>query len=297
MSGAETHQLSRANDSVSCTHSLERDIVPPSDLPPVAYLLKEGGTQSISLCRLAASILLFAEKYNILLRPSYLPGRMNIEADALSRQQDQAEWMLHRNVAKKIFAHFGRPVVDLFASADTKQVHQYYTIDRHDPDALGTDAMHQRWDFNHQLLYAFPPPRLVPLVLVRVHQFQATLMTGSVATRADCTLHQTPSSPTIQQHDSTRGHLRFASCGARQTEDDAMARLSRSFQEAGLPSEVASFLRAAWKPSTCRQYSSAWRQWYAWCGREGLDPATPSLNNLLSYLWYLYSVKSSIGIQ
>ena len=107
----------------------------------VAYLLKEGVTQSISLGRLAANILLFAEKYNIILRPSYLPGRMNTEADALSRQQDQAEWMLHRNVAKKIFAHFGRPVVDLFASADTKQVHQYYTIDRHDPRGIG-DGCH-----------------------------------------------------------------------------------------------------------------------------------------------------------
>ena len=101
---------------------------------------------------------------------------MNTEADALSHQQDQAEWMLHRNVARKIFAHFGRLVVDLFASADTKQVHQYYTIDRHDPEALGTDAMHQQWDFNHQLLYAFPSPMLVPLVLVREHQFQATMI-------------------------------------------------------------------------------------------------------------------------
>ena len=31
----ETHQLSRADDSVSCPYSLERDNVPPSDLPPV----------------------------------------------------------------------------------------------------------------------------------------------------------------------------------------------------------------------------------------------------------------------
>ena len=41
-------------------------------------------------------------------------------------------------------------------------------------------------------------------------------ITGSVATRADGTHHQTPSSPANQQHDSARGHLRFASCGARQ---------------------------------------------------------------------------------
>ena len=54
--------------------------------------------------------------------------------------------------------------------------------------------------------------------------------------------------------------------------------------------QVASFLRVAWKPSTRRQYSSAWRQWCVWCCREGVDSATPSLNNLLSYLWYLYSV-------
>ena len=57
--------------------------------------------------------------------------------------------MLPRKVAQKINAHFGKPVVDLFASADIKQVH---TINRQSP------------------------PMLVPLVLVRMHQFQVTMI-------------------------------------------------------------------------------------------------------------------------
>ena len=50
----------------------------------VAYLLKEGGTQSMRLCRLASKILILSESLNIDIRPSYLPGRMTV-ADGLSR--------------------------------------------------------------------------------------------------------------------------------------------------------------------------------------------------------------------
>ena len=53
----------------------------------VANLLKEGGTQSRSLHYLAAEILTSADLQNISVRPSYLPGQMNTQANALSRSK------------------------------------------------------------------------------------------------------------------------------------------------------------------------------------------------------------------
>ena len=43
----------------------------------VAYLLKEGGTQSRSLRYLAAEILILADHHNISVRPSYMPDQMS----------------------------------------------------------------------------------------------------------------------------------------------------------------------------------------------------------------------------
>ena len=124
----------------------------------VAYLLKEGGTQSRSPHYLAAEILILASRNKIVLRPGYLPGQMNTQADALSRSKEPDEWMLALIVARRIFSTYGMPTVDLFASERSKQVPRYFTTDRRDPHALGTDALQQSWDFKNQLLYAFPPP-------------------------------------------------------------------------------------------------------------------------------------------
>ena len=139
----------------------------------VAYLLKEGGTQSMSLCKLASEILILSEFLSIDLRPSYLPGRMNMEADALSRHQDLSEWMLDPVIAQNLFLRFGRPKIDLFASAQTRQVRRYFSADLRDLTALGIDAFLRSWEDLGSPLYAFPPPMLIPLVLARVHQLSA----------------------------------------------------------------------------------------------------------------------------
>ena len=53
--------------------------------------------------------------------------------------------------------------------------------------------------------------------------------------------------------------------------------------------EVAGFIQNAWKPSTRKQYAAVWRQLTAWCCRKGLDATTPSVTNLINYLWYLFN--------
>ena len=135
----------------------------------VAYIVKEGGTQSTRLSNLAAEILVLVEKDNNSFRPTYLPGQLNTEADALSRQKKASELMLSHSFSRRIFRVIGFPVVDLFASAQTKQVRHYFSADRHDRAAMGTDALHQSWDIQGTLIYAFPPPMLIPLVVPRIH--------------------------------------------------------------------------------------------------------------------------------
>ena len=127
----------------------------------VAYLVKEGGMQSTVLCNLAAVILNYTEKRHITLRPSYLPGVLNTEADALYRQTKTAEWMLTYPSARPISRTTGYTTADL-----------YFSTDRQDHAALGTDALHHEWE----IYYVFPPPMLIPLVLARIHRCYATMI-------------------------------------------------------------------------------------------------------------------------
>ena len=101
---------------------------------------------------------------------------MNTEANALSRHQDQSEWMLDPLIAQTFFVKFGCPKIDLLASARTRQVRRYFSADLNGQRALGIDAFLQNWEDLGFPLYAFPPPMLIPSVLARVHQVCAELI-------------------------------------------------------------------------------------------------------------------------
>ena len=144
------------------------------NLTTVMYLKKEGGTKSVMLARLTKQISDICMSHDIRLVPCYLPGMANIESDALSRGKTQDEWFLLPSVAQKIFWSFGFPDVDLFASRETAQTQAYFSLDRHDRQSLGIDALNQPWDFG--LMYAFPPPSLILSLLQNYRRSKGNLL-------------------------------------------------------------------------------------------------------------------------
>ena len=138
------------------------------NMTTVLYLKKEGGTKSAMLSRLTREVLDICRSHDIKLFPSYLPGLANIESDALSRGKIQEEWHLSKAVAQKIFRVFGSPDIDLFASRPTAQVPTYFSLDRHDRQSFGVDALRQKWDFD--LMYAFPPPAMILTIIQKFRQ-------------------------------------------------------------------------------------------------------------------------------
>ena len=72
----------------------------------VAYVDKQGGTVSNSLCSLTGQLLRWTESHDVHLeaRYRYLPGQSNVLADLLSRRNQVlgAEWSLHPQVARKL---------------------------------------------------------------------------------------------------------------------------------------------------------------------------------------------------
>ncbi|MGH0132682.1 UNVERIFIED_CONTAM: hypothetical protein FKN15_040040 [Acipenser sinensis] len=86
----------------------------------VVYINHQGGLRSRRLCRMAASLLLWAQRKFQSLRAVHLPGVQNSAADLLSRTvPPPGEWRFHPQVMEGVWARFSRAEVDLFASAET----------------------------------------------------------------------------------------------------------------------------------------------------------------------------------
>ena len=133
----------------------------------MSYIRREGGTRSPALLEIAKEILLLAQSLSLRILPVYLPSEENLLADAASRFQQLPDWHLHPTVFKLLVNRWGRPEVDLFATAKSAQLPAFFAWGK-DDGALASDALAQRWEF--QLAYAFPPPPLLPRTIEKIRR-------------------------------------------------------------------------------------------------------------------------------
>ena len=108
----------------------------------VAYINKEGGMKSGSLCALLWRILSWCTRKQVTFKARHIPGRLNVIADKLSRlgQTIQAEWSLHPEVFKAIRSRWHQPQVDLFATRFNNKLPQFVSPVP-DPQAWAVDAL------------------------------------------------------------------------------------------------------------------------------------------------------------
>ena len=150
------------------------DHVHLDNVTAAAYLMKEGGTRSRAVNESTKEILLYCKRHKVMIAPAYLPGVANLGADDLSRGTKSREWFLDPALASRVFRHLGEPEVDLFASNRSAQVERYFMLDWKDKRATWINALEREWDF--KLMYAFPPPQLIPRILDRMNEHRGTLI-------------------------------------------------------------------------------------------------------------------------
>ena len=121
----------------------------------LAYLKKQGGTRSATLNTVAQSVLRFYEEFHITLLPQFIPGKVNVLADSLSRRNQVigSEWTLCAEAFRQLL-HRWPATIDLFATSLNHRLPVYFSP-MVDPQSAGTDAMLQSWDGLQA--YAFPP--------------------------------------------------------------------------------------------------------------------------------------------
>ncbi|XP_073962934.1 uncharacterized protein [Choristoneura fumiferana] len=140
----------------------------------VSYLRNEGGTKSQRMMDTTYDILSILDLFRIHMTVQFIPGRYNVEADRLSRFRSQSEWHLLPSATGTIFQLWGTPEIDLFASQKAHVVPAYVTLDPIDPNAVFVNAFSQKWVY--QLAWIFPPPCLIPRVLIHLNKATGTFL-------------------------------------------------------------------------------------------------------------------------
>ena len=142
----------------------------------VAYINRQGGTVSDSLCSLTRQLLHWAESFNVQLEARYLPGQSNVLADLLSCREQVigSEWSLHPQVARALFRVWGSLSLDLFVTHLNVELPLYCSLVP-DPQAVFEDVFRHPWDGLD--MYAFPPFTLIGRVVARVRETPNLSMT------------------------------------------------------------------------------------------------------------------------
>lgn len=138
-----------------------------------AYLNHLGGPVQ-SLTRLAQAVWALVFKLDIDLRAHYLPGKLNVQADGLSREKSMYEWKLHPELFRVIDRTFGPHTIDRFASFQTRQLPRYNSRS-FDPETEAVDALSQN-NWTQEVNFVNPPFKLIPKVL-NVVQSQSAVAT------------------------------------------------------------------------------------------------------------------------
>ena len=177
-----THQSSRNEGDVLALQSFQEEVTGCrvtaicDNSTVVAYVNKQGGTVSYSLCSLASRLLRWTKSLDIHLDSRYLPGQSNVLADPLSCR-DQVigtEWSLHLQVATALLRAWGSPSRDLFVTRfNTKLPLSCFLVP--DPQAVFDDVFRHPWD--NLDVCAFPPFPLVGRVVARVRETPNLSMT------------------------------------------------------------------------------------------------------------------------
>lgn len=154
--------------------SWKRIAIRTDNLTAMAYINNQGGRYS-NLSQIAQDLWKWALDRGIQLQASYIPGKENVTADQLSRirRRDRSDWCLEASIFQRLEKRWGPHTIDLFARQENAQLLRYCSLVP-DPKAIGSDGL------SHPLIhpenaYAFPPFAMIPRLLRRIQEEQATL--------------------------------------------------------------------------------------------------------------------------
>ena len=265
----------------------------------VSYLRCFGGTRSRVLSNLAVKVQQLAKRLAIVLRPVYIPGARNVEADGLSRQGQtrESEWCINHKVLEEIFLQMGHPWLDMFATRDTKRLDQFVSP-YPDPEAFGTDALALNWD-NLGLIYAFPPDKDSERSDQEVCELFGSpndpgsppqglsLLGPRLAQTLSIETEVTFQSETVTSGGS--GPRENIPQSAQLFKPSRLASLVAIYHSQGFSLEAAELMARPQRTSTTTLYQSRWVSFMEWLRAKGSLPDQVTLSMFTDYLVALFN--------
>ena len=148
-------------------------LIKSDSMSALAYIRKKGGVKNLEMFLIAKQIWEFAMQRNISILVQHIPGKMNVQADTLSRQKDRSDYQLNPKVFLKLDQLRGPIKIDLFSQNWNKQVERFVSW-LPCKEAQATDAMKIKWPMEGS--YAFPPFILIPQVIQKVQRLKCTTL-------------------------------------------------------------------------------------------------------------------------
>ena len=141
----------------------------------LCYINKQRGARSWTLSDTTEELLLWCACQSIQLPAKYVPGKLNILADLLSRPHMvlQSEWTLVHAVLKPVWSTWFTPHIDLFATWFSHRL-PVYVSPVPDPAAWAVDAL--SIPRSNLQSYSFPPIPIIGKVLKKARDEKATLI-------------------------------------------------------------------------------------------------------------------------
>ncbi|XP_044591535.1 uncharacterized protein LOC123269765 [Cotesia glomerata] len=230
----------------------------------IAYINKAGGIKYPGLSELARSIWQWCESRNIWVVASYIPSKLNVEADRASRQVNlDTEWELSQTAFQKVLGCYGPFSIDLFGSRVNKKCSRFCS--RYpDPDAELVDAFTFSW--RSERFYAFPPFALILPALRKI-----------INDKASGVLIATESSTCSQIISNGRQIIRQA------------------FIRKGISNEAAEIMLDSITESTVKQYEGCLKKWLFFADQERIDAFNPQNTDVIKFLADRFSKGAKYG--
>ena len=175
------------------------------------------------------------------------------------------EWGLAPHVANQVWHCFGRPVADLFASAENAQCPLWFTLCLSTSAPLNPAPQSEAAEASH----SGSGPR----------QSRSQVVPGS---GTDGSVGSLAPPRRARRTVAGRGGSPVTSFARTQTPGLDVER-GRPVS-LGLPSAVVSTIQCSRASSTTKAYSTRWRVFTAWCEDRALDPSSCPVNGVLEFL-------------
>ena len=249
----------------------------------LAYLKKQGGTRSSTLNMVAQSVLRLCEDSQVRLLPQFIPGKLNVLADSLSRWSQVIGSEVFRQLLRQWPA-----TIDLFATSLNAWLPVYFSP-MVDPQLAGTDAMLQSWDGLRA--YAFPPFSGVgegPAISgAGAHLGGSVLASAPVVPGSSGASGRGSFLPATKKGSAQTAPLLSLSPEPPRASADCLAYIQRSARHSGFSSAVARQLTLCRRRSTRVNYQAKWAVYRTWCHRHGHSVSRPSVSKIADFLLYL----------